>query len=474
MDGSNLFDNNIRSRFEGFSPEPPAEVWYSVRDAVVVAPHQSRVPVFFRVAAAIAFLAISGLSVWFLTTGPQSVAPLADAEHVSDTFVMPGADAAISDEGVTDAPEETASTFARSLSGYTASVPATSHPIIDDRHEQPLLAAHQNRIPVALAAAIGQRALLHQQATIQSSDRPFSKGSSIADYFYPAHTTLADIDPAVSATRGTGITLGVHIAPSYNDRHIAQTGSLTNTGVAFSALEQTAMSYGFGISAAIPLSPRLSIQAGAGYSSMSQMINNINAYAHFDNRPFYNPGNDKGYSHPQNIVTSFGVIEVNTPSLYFTDDLSERVLISNEAKYPLDLPDDPKLLDLQGQQLTQSFSFVEIPLIARYRLFESRHAGLYLKAGVAGNILVRNDVVLSNLNSQQPDVIGQTAGIRQFSYSGITGLAIAVPLTNRLRLFVEPTAQMFLQPILKDEMLSTAGKTYPYRFSIASGISFRF
>ena len=475
MEERSKFDNDIRSRFEGFSPEPPAEVWLSVKGAIVMQPRKSLVPVFYRVAAAIAFLAIGGLSVFFLTNDNQTAMPLADLDNntgtIETTTPVP------TDEGVVETEHPTPSarwqTPATASSDYTlAASHVAEHDPASDAYPMPPARA-EAVYPLSRASHMMAAAIPHQNPKLQQG-RKAVPGITRGSAFDMDHSLNQYAFASTSAAPATGITLGIHLSPTFHDRHIAEYGSLVTTASSIGAHERPVMSYGFGISAMIQVHPRLALQTGAGYSSMTQMINDINAYAHFDNRPFYNAGQDLGYSHPQNIVTSYGMIEMKTPALYFTDEFSDRVLISNDSKYELDLPEDPKLLDLRSQQLTQAFSFVEIPLIARYRLFENRFLGLYLKAGVAGNILVRNDVILSQAHLDQPDVIGQTAGVRSFNYSGIGGFALTVPVTNRLRFFVEPTAQMFLQPILTDEMQGVAGKTYPYCFNVASGISFRF
>jgi hypothetical protein len=475
MEERNLFDNDMRSRFEGFSPEPPAHVWYSVRDAIVVAPRRSMTPVYFRVAAAIAFLAISALSVWMINTDQTTTMPLADQESTLEAPTATPAETPVAESVLSTPPAASQMAAVSSQHLVADNLPAAASSSQESNHQAETFteAYPASFTPLTPAAHIAQTALAWQQASSLSGNISVRQYGSGSQLFATAMNDIEYSGASSSFAQAGGVTFGIHVSPRVNDRHIAQPGSLASSALPFGSHEQSAMSYGYGMSASIPVSPRLSIQTGASYASMTQMINDINAYSHADNRPFYDPGSDKGFSHPQNIVTSFGVIQVKSPSLYFTDDLSERVLISNEAKYPLDLPEDPKLLDLQSQQLSQSFSFIEIPLIARYQVFENRYFGIAVKAGIAGNILVRNDVLLSQHGGSE-DVIGQTDGIRRFNYSGIGGLAITVPLTNRFRLFVEPTAQMFMQPILRDDMLSSAGKTYPYCFSVASGISFRF
>jgi len=468
-----MFDNDIRSRFEGFAPDPPGEVWLSVRDAIVVAPRKSMIPVFFRVAAAIAFLAISGLTVMFITSDRPVTAPLADADALTGAVATPHEDVSVTESGTTTTATVPAIPAATSTAGLLAAVgPAPATPaIFPGDTDTPTTAApvrEEMAYPtMKMATGIAINPVDHPIA-LSLHDRPVNTYKATGPVNFAGNITEADFGSAPAGVRlPAGISFGMQVSPRFNERYIADPGSLLASGKSFNLYEQTAMSYSYGLTASLRILPRLELQTGVGYASLTQMIKGVNAWVHKDNSNFFEPGN----THPQDIVTSFGVFKVNSPNLWF-DEQSEIVLTDLNAKLAVNLPDDPKLYELfleqQSQEFTQSFSYIEIPLVARYRLLTSRYLDIHAKAGVAGNILISNEV------THRSAVIGETAGVRTFSYSGIGGFALSVPVTNRLRLFVEPTAQMFLQPILTDEMLSLGGKTYPYCFTLASGISFRF
>lgn len=463
----NLFDNELRSRFEGFEPEPPAGVWFSVQEAIAVPPQKSMLPVFFRVAAAIAFLAISGISVWFITGVDDASGPLAGSDIQNGPAISSqhSGPASSINEPAQEANKETVTARAslagiQSVQTYQPAI-AQLTPVSHD------IAYVQYTSPKSVGIAAFH---IHQgrSVTPRQNTMPYKPDmiSSLA---------FASSEGRISGAKGksSGITLGLHVSPQYNDRHISSAGSQTSSGIPFGSFEEQTVSYGYGITATVPVFSRLSIQAGLSYKNMAQVINDISAFSRVDQKPFYDvdfapPGN----GHPQNIITSFGIIETNNPGLYFSDMESTRVLMSND-KLPFDVPQDSKLLSLEGRSLTQAFSFIEVPLVFRYRLFENRFIGLHLKAGMAGNFLVNNDVIMSYLHNKS-EVIGQTAGVRNFSLSGIGGVALSLPVTNRIKLFLEPTAQMFVQPIVAGTAATSSGKTYPYCFAVYSGISFRF
>lgn len=56
--------------------------------------------------------------------------------------------------------------------------------------------------------------------------------------------------------------------------------------------------------------------------------------------------------------------------------------------------------------------------------------------------------------------------------SALGGLVFDVALTGRLKLHMEPTVQLFLNPIIKEGMM--IGHAYPYSYSIQTGISYDF
>lgn len=494
MVNNNSFDNDLRNSFEGFEPEPPSDAWLAIQQAIVVAPQRTFLPVFFKVAAAIAFLAVSGLSVWFITSDNQADSQLAEVStQLADEPVMDaekgGFGSDRSQENLSPAVRQQSVQTHRpssgdvrsavnlaSVSGENRQLPETpaSFPGASGPDEQHILTslmsqdipelAFLSRIPItSLSLEQGMLAALKSKPLSQQSVAFASNPNAIQGYNLASRASTA------------GVVLGAHMAPQYADRYIS--GPLSN--LPFGSLESQSMEYGFGFTVSVAVSKRLSVQTGLGYMNINQHINDISAFSHLDNRPFYDPEFSSGNGHPQNIVTSFGIIEMDSPLLYFADKLSSRVVMT-DTKIPFDVPDDPKFLVLQGQDLTQYFRFVEVPLVLRYRFLDLRFASLSLKAGVAGNFLVRNDVIMSDIHNHE-EVIGETYGVRDFSYSGIGGLAVTFPLTNRLHIFVEPTAQMFLQPIAKDNALPlegnasyATGKTYPYCFSVNSGISFRF
>lgn len=475
MEQVNHFDDNLRKSFEGFSPEPPADAWFAIRQSVAAPARTAAFPLLLRVAAAIVLLVVGAISVWMLSPS-ETLAPSAvvvDAPHAEPSETASGSS---NIHIYSEEPASASSYASETNTDQTRSAGQTQYGAIVTRESETMPGSpHQMQPPAA--AILHKMASIAPRIPVQAIENNIARIQSGAIYS-PQSNLLSLATEQRGALRVTGSTatpsvvFGLHVAPRYNDRHISGTNFLSQSNPFTGSSEEQSISVGYGFTAAVQLSPRLAIQTGVGYTSMDQRINHIEAFSHVENQPFYDVEYSPGYGHPQQIITSLGVIHMGNPGLYFADNSQDRVMLAN-TKLPFDVPDDPKFLALQGQQLTQSFSFVEVPLIARYRIVNHRHFGLHLKMGVAGNFLIKNEVSLSYLDRHN-EVIGQTFGMRDFSYSGIGGLSLTFPLGSRLQLFVEPTAQMLMQSIIKEDPALQIPKTYPYNFSVYSGISFAF
>jgi hypothetical protein len=447
MADRNHFDQDLRSRFEGFEPEPPAGVWLGIEKGLQAPAAAVMAPWVFRVAAAIAVLSVTAFSFWYFSTYNQDVRSLAGfldtvpgiQPDVTISTDAEGTDASVGFSGGVQ-PSLMASLVTPEPEGLATDEPAVARP-------------RTGALPALLQGA---------QGILESHSRPgmlaFVRTSlPEREDLSPRGFEAAGGDPGLFA-------LSVFVAPQYNDRHLSGASS-----VPFSLLEQESMTTSYGVLGSFRLGKRLEVQSGVTYLNMAQLVNEVNALSHADRRQFYNPADVP--VHPQSILTSLGSISLSDPTLYFEDTGAARVSIDDETKGFMDI-EDPKLLSRMGLGLTQNFSFVEVPLILRYQLLD-RRVGIQLKAGVAASFLMRNEVLLSG-GSDADRVIGKTEGLREQYYSGIGGLVLSYPLSHRLRFFVEPTGQVFLNPVLQEELTAVQGKAYLYNFSLYSGISYRF
>lgn len=112
----------------------------------------------------------------------------------------------------------------------------------------------------------------------------------------------------------------------------------------------------------------------------------------------------------------------------------------------------------------QYFDYLEIPLTATYYL---GHGPLKLgfEAGVAGNFLVRNEVVLTESGSNS--TVGNTENTESFLLTAVGGLKLNYYLSNPLFFSLAPQIRYGLESISSQENFT------PYSIGIQAGITYR-
>lgn len=433
------FDEKIKGAFADFEAKPPAHVWYGISLGMTQPAPRRIAPLVFRVAAGLALLLVSSLTFWFLAFQPLGEAPV-----IADESWLP------------DAATPTLA-FAEELLQPSAAVVSTPVPHIASAPTRKVnipAAARFNTMPPLMASLSGKQPLLQEAAPdFQQEMIPSEQSAPLLAI------ETRDVDLSM-------ITLGAHIAPQYSFRHLVNSSEIRNGGIPFEDLESPLFSFNVGISARAMLRPWLSIQAGLNYSTMGQYVNNIVAFSHPFNLPLFEPDRSARFGHPQTIVTSQGNIRLSEPSLFFADVESYRVITNKQ--YFAD--GDPKNLSVRDFGISQYFTFLELPLVAHIRVLELQHAELHVKAGGSMNYLLGNEVFLGRKTMASP--IGETYGLRKFNFAALGGVVLTVPFKGNLRLTLEPTAQMFLMPMVRDPLM--IGRALPFQYSLFTGITYSF
>ncbi|MFP4467934.1 MAG: hypothetical protein ACLFN2_03130 [Bacteroidales bacterium] len=446
-------DRKFREKLEGLEVNPPVEAWLYISEAIRKPSRKGVVPMFLRMAAAVAVLVVSlfSLNFLFLNRSGQDaevadwsvpVAPLFD----SQSSVVSSGEQAAEKPSLREDPAPRAIQPVQPLFAQFDAVP--------DRMN-PLGKSHINR-PVF-------------------SFQPFSGRRQVKDSYLPdsgKESVIVNTDQVVLAAMtddigGHGnVSFGAHFAPQYNYRILRGLSDMSFSDIPFQSLEDQIMTYSAGLNAFIELSPRWTLQTGVNYMNMGQYVKDIMSYQHPARLPIFSERSSKGQlGHPQSIITSQGNIRLADPHLYFADQRSYRVLTNRHAMEGTDI----QALSESQEGVTQVFRFVEIPVVFRYALNEG-DVGLRLKGGLAASYLLNNDVFLGHDMMKNP--IGKTTGIRQFNLSAVGGFAMDIPLTGNLTFHLEPTGQVFISPIVREGVVT--GHAYPYGFSLQTGISYGF
>jgi len=244
-------------------------------------------------------------------------------------------------------------------------------------------------------------------------------------------------------------------SPTYYMRPGVNSSDMTDQ---ISSLEQSRISYSGGLSFSYKISKKLSIQSGLYYSSIGNEVDNIRSFAGF--RQFdYTKGD-----HNFEVMTSSGTIFTHNPDVFLADNAGDRVV----TKYTNDVFDPGKAnLSYINNSLFQNFSYLEMPVIVRYKLVD-KSLDFNLIGGLSYNLLVNNSVH-AMIDGNKYD-IGKTAGLNSFMVSSSFGMGMEYNLSEKISLNLEPTFRYYLNPF--SNLQSTGA--HPYSFGVFSGLSYRF
>ncbi|MBK9390580.1 MAG: outer membrane beta-barrel protein, partial [Bacteroidetes bacterium] len=214
-----------------------------------------------------------------------------------------------------------------------------------------------------------------------------------------------------------------------------------------------------GVGLAYKISSRFSIQSGLYYSSLGQEVGGVNAYSGFEQYD-----NSKG-DHNFEIVTASGTVYTSNSDVFLNSyNLPARV----QTYYTSDVFDPVKAnLSYVSSTIYQDLSFLEFPVILRYKVLESK-VDLNVVGGMSYNFLLNNSVYTENNGIKYP--IGTTEGLNAVSLSSSLGMGMEYNLSDNLSLNLEPTFRYYINPF-------NSGKTtgfHPYSIGIFSGLSYKF
>ena len=175
--------------------------------------------------------------------------------------------------------------------------------------------------------------------------------------------------------------------------------------------EEAVTSYTGGVGLSYKISKRFSIQSGLYYSSLGQKLDGINSFGGF--RQYDNSKGDYNFE----ILTSNGTIYASNPDVFVNAESADRVVTA----YTNDVF-DPKKASLQyiNNSLTQNFSYLELPVILRYKLVD-KTLGINVIGGISYNFLVNNSVY-TEVDGNKYHIGGtrrpQSTFFKQFTWNG--------------------------------------------------------
>ncbi len=254
-------------------------------------------------------------------------------------------------------------------------------------------------------------------------------------------------------------------SPTYSYRNLGNSQSDAAYSSGISSLDESGIvSFGGGVNLRMESRSRWSFETGVLYSQVGQEVTQNNVYPSVAGMSslaaLYSASNslkDASVMIPRNDISSLGEIDFN----HGTNLAVEKGL----QKSGVYLAAPVETLDRQPTSLKQILDYVEIPLIARYELFNKKPI-ITVAGGVSTNFLVNNSAYLIE-NGERLEA-GTTEGINNITYSSSFGIGIEYPLGKAFRLSLEPKFKYFLSPVNSKGF----NNFHPYSFGVFGGISF--
>lgn len=212
--------------------------------------------------------------------------------------------------------------------------------------------------------------------------------------------------------------------------------------------QNTYYSYQTGVLLGYNFNRSISLHIGCTYNQITHGVNKNQ----LQSKPFSQAGNDSMLI----LQTSAGELEgifvdpnldnpIDGPILYLQDGIMQ---------HPID-------------RIVQTFGFIEVPVLVKYRLALSR-VGLLFTAGMSTGFTVRNDAYAEN--DFESVRFGQTRDIRNVNFNLVFGAGMDVQITPWMYFTFEPTVRYSLMNWSTREGV----KINPIMIGANTGLSFRF
>ncbi|MCF8307541.1 MAG: outer membrane beta-barrel protein [Bacteroidales bacterium] len=215
--------------------------------------------------------------------------------------------------------------------------------------------------------------------------------------------------------------------------------------------EEALITYSGGINAQYTLNENWQLETGLYYSRFGQKKN----AASVKNEEL-NEGGKNYY-----LNTSAGKVDGNKVPEAISKEIRGQYSASDASKEEYFISTS---IDFE---LYQNFDYLEIPLIAKYKVYD-RKFGINLVSGLNTGLLVNNETHISTEKNKLD--LGQTENLRSFLNSAIAGVDFQIPLTKQFILNFEPTFKYALHSVNTSNEFGYR----PYSFGVYSGVKFRF
>ena len=120
----------------------------------------------------------------------------------------------------------------------------------------------------------------------------------------------------------------------------------------------------------------------------------------------------------------------------------------------------------QNGSLDQNFSYVEIPLEAKYNILQKK-LGVNIVGGISTYLLYQNKVTINSFGKST--ILGEASNLNSLNFSGNLGLDFDYNISKKLYINVSPMLKYQFNTFSEN-----AGGFQPYYFGVYTGLNFRF
>lgn len=463
-------DNLFRSKLEGFEQNPPAWVWDSIQEQLA-ARRRRKAFVWLRyggVAAALVLAFLIGYD-WHQEVLPARHASnqaVAQSEKMDEKGSVPELIQTDTRHLENQKEARTANPKAGSDTGVTGEIfIASDEQFFSEKIDSEAIKQLGFEEEASLSAMTYRPRLSPQLngGNIKTEEllamNQQHTGSHLSDYdrliiaqnVEQMRRTEPDIIPK-------SWTVGATVAPSVSVRSSGYSDSYSQSMTR--ATEKSKLSMGGGLTLAMQTRSRWSVQTGVLYSRLGQSSTNEPARSLALDAPSEGGGTN-----------------------YFLagKTVGDEVLISGPAGQIVmnALPGDALVLSafeeagtsasvlMTSTGFEQVFDYIEIPMVIRYRLIDSKF-DLQLMGGLNTGFLIGNAAYQTAGGSRSR--IGSTSDMRSVIYSPNLGLGLGYELSPKLQLRVEPQWRYSVESLSRNRNVNYR----PHIFGLYTGLSYSF
>lgn len=423
----------FRNGLKNLEVLPPSDVWENIPPVSV---RQSRFRVLTGIAAGIAALvSLTLLASWYLRSNNTG-------NQIAELTLPSGEAQAVTIDG-------TASTTVAGNAGLPPA-PDVMPSSVDDRVNEKMLIVPAEEPVRLLADADMNLANGNEDRSLPVSTDDITVISS-GRLTGPNEGQVLTLIPATRDAVAQRFLVGASMSPAMGFSPGGQDMRLSELMNG----EKSRPSFTTGLTFGYQISDRLTIQSGIGLSSIGQTITGVDVFAGLSD--FYAVKGNYLYS----VETASGLILAGNTDLYLADNqerVGTRVQGADPSKYNL---------TQIGDDIRQVFRYLELPLMLRYKVVDSR-LGLNLSGGFAYGLLVDN-MAYTGTGSDMVQV-GHTEGINIHNLSSQLGLGMEYSISSKISFNLEPVFKYYMTPIS-----DIYGAFYkPYSLGVWSGFFFKF